>query len=126
MGISDEELRAAALALAGTPGLSMDADYLVEDVFLLAAAFDDQAEFEAAVAATARAIGLLSSRRVMASGLKYALEGWQSYHYQHRVSQGLRADCRIVFKVVDEGIEVKGFGHRNIPSDLYERMAETR
>ena len=126
MAISDETLKKAALAIAAASGLSMDADDLVEDVFLLSAAFDEPEEFEAAVAATIRAIELLAGRRVGSSTLKYAFEGWRSYHYQHRVFQGGRADCRIVFREVDGGIEAKGFGHRSVPKDLYARMAETR
>ena len=126
MAVSDESLKSAAVAIAAAPGLSMDPDHLVEDVFLLSYAFGDQVEFEAAVAATVRAIGLLVGHRVTTSPLKYSFEGWRSFHYQHRVSQGGRADCRIVFRETEGGIEVKGFGHRNVPKDLYERMEDTR
>ena len=126
MAISDAALKAAALSIAAVPDLSMDPDHLVEDVFLLSSAFGEQDEFEAAVAATIRAIGLFAGCRVTSSSLKYSFEGWRSFHYQHRVSQGGRADCRIVFKETKAGIEVKGFGHRSVPKDLYARMAETR
>ena len=126
MAISDERVLEAALAIAGVPGLEMDPNDLVEDVFLLAFAFPDESEFMAATAATVRAIGNLVAHRVTPALLKYQLEGWSSFHYQHRISQGGRADCRIVFRETDDGIEVKGFGHRRIPTDFYIRMASGR
>lgn len=126
MAVSDELVLEAALAIAAAPGLEMDPDGLLEDAYLLAFAFPDEAEFAAAAASTVRAIGDLSAGRVSSSRLKYALDGWSSFHYQHRVSQGARADCRIVFRETDGGIEVMGFGHRSVPKDFYSRMASGR
>ena len=58
--------------------------------------------------------------------MKYEFEDWQSYHYQHRVGQRAKALCRIVFRKTENGIEVKGFGHRRIPEDLYQRLSRGR
>ncbi|MBQ9042577.1 MAG: hypothetical protein IJ111_07150 [Eggerthellaceae bacterium] len=126
MAVSDSRILDGALEIASTPGLEMEPNGLLEDTYLLAAAFPEEDEFMAACASTVRAIGNLVSRRVSSAQLKYALEGWSSYHYQHRVSQGGRADCRIVFRETPAGIEVMGFGHRAIPEDLYARMASGR
>ncbi len=126
MIVSDELILDCALEIAAAPGLHMDPNSLLEDTYLLAAALPDEGEFMAACASTVRAIGNLASRRVSSPRLKYALEGWSSYHYQHRVAQGGRADCRIVFRETEGGIEVMGFGHRSIPEDLYARMAAGR
>ena len=123
---SDEVVLEAAVAIAGAPGLSMDPDDLVEDTFLLSVAFPDEGEFMSATAATVRAIANLVGRRVTSASLKYAFEGWKSYHYQHRASQGGPADCRIVFRETQDGIEVKMLGHRRHPVDIYERLAERR
>lgn len=126
MPISDEAVLEAAMAIASVPGLEMDPDDLLEDAFLLARSFPEEDEFMAAAAATVRAIGSIAGRRVTSSRLKYAFEGWLSYHYQHRVSQGGSADCRVVFRETERGVEVKAFGHRRVPADIYERMAASR
>lgn len=126
MAVSDGLVLEAALAIAAVPGLEMDPDGLLEDAYLLAMAFPDEGEFAAAAASTARAVGDLAARRVSSSALKYALDGWSSFHYQHKVSQGARADCRIVFRKTEGGVEVMGFGHRNMPEDIYARMAAGR
>lgn len=126
MAVSDEALRQAAEAIAAADGLAMDPEHLVEDTFLLAYAFEDESEFKAAVANTCRAIAFLVSGQVTPSSLKYEFEDWHSYHYQHRIGQGEKADCRIIFRPTDEGIEVKGFGHRRIPEDLYRRLSKGR
>ncbi|MCI8367808.1 MAG: hypothetical protein HFJ66_09495 [Eggerthellaceae bacterium] len=126
MAIDEEILREAVVAIADVPGLHMDADDLVEDIYLLAYAFPEEGDFKAAVASTVRAMGQLSVGRVSASPLKHNFAAWSSYHYQPRVGQGARAVCRIVFRPVEGGIEVKGFGHRRIPKDFYERIAAGR
>lgn len=126
MAVSDEVLLKAAEAIASVDGLSMDPDFLVEDVFLLAYAFPDEQEFKAAVASTCKALSLIIQDRVSVSSLKYGLKSWHSYHYQHCVAQGARADCRLIYKFTDEGIEVKGFGHRRIPEDIYFRLVAGR
>lgn len=126
MAVDDARLRAAVGAIADVEGLSMDPDSLVEDVYLLAYAFPEGDDFEAAVASTCRALAALIAGRVSTSALKYELDTWQSYHYQPRVAQGARATCRIVFRNTNDGIEVKGFGQRRIPRDFYQRMSSTR
>ena len=52
--------------------------------------------------------------------------GWSSYHYQHRVAQGQRADMRLEWMAVDKGIRVRAFGHRFIPEDFYRRVSAGR
>ncbi|MGN0261654.1 MAG: hypothetical protein ACI4B9_02220 [Eggerthellaceae bacterium] len=126
MAISNDLIRQAVEALAGIEGVFMDPASLVEDVFLFAYAFPEQEDFMAACASTSRALGLLMKGAVDSSNLKYQLEGWDSYHYQHRAGQGVKADCRIMYRRIDGGIEVKGFGHRRIPADFYIRMGEKR
>ena len=126
MPISDKTILDAALAIASVPGLEMNPDDLLEDTFLLARSFPEEDEFKAATAATVRAIANITGRKVTSAWLKYAFEGWLSYHYQHRVSQGGSADCRIVFRETEGGVEVKAFGHRKLPADIYERMTASR
>ena len=126
MAISATRVLEAAESIAAVEGVYMDADALLEDAFNLAYAFPDESDFLAACRSTCRVLEQLVRHSVSASSLKYEFAGWRSLHYQHRVGQGLRADCRIVFRDHGEGVEVKGFGHRWIPGDIYERMSATR
>lgn len=126
MAVSEDVLRGAVKAVSRVEGLSMDADHLVEDVFLLAFAFPDEDDFQAAVASTVRALRLVIEGSVSSSSLERRLGEWRSFHYQHRVAQGAKADCRIMFKEIEGGIEVKGFGHRRIPKDFYRRISADR
>lgn len=126
MTIRNDLIRQAVEVLAEVEGVFMDPASLVEDVFLLAYAFPEEEDFMAACASTSRAFGFLMKGAVDSSNLKYQLEGWDSYHYQHRVGQGVKADCRIMYRRTDDGIEVKGFGHRRIPADFYNRMEGKR
>lgn len=126
MAVDDARLRAAVDAITDVEGLSMDPDSLVEDVYLLAYAFPEDDDFEAAVANTCRALTALIAERVSAGMLKYEFDTWSSYHYQPRVAQGARATCRIIFRSTGDGIEVKGFGHRRIPRDFYQRTSSSR
>ena len=126
MAISGEALHRAVGAVAGVEGVFMDANALAEDVALLAFAFNEEADFMAAVSNTCRALRFLVRGRVSSSELKYELGSWRSYHYQHKVGQGAKADCRVLYREVPHGIEVKGFGHRRIPDDFYRRMSKNR
>ena len=126
MAISKSLIRQAVEALSEIEGVHMNAASLVEDVFLLAYAFPEAEDFMAACASTSRALKQLVEGSVDSSDLKYAFEGWQSYHYQHSVGQGMKADCRIMYQRLDDGIAVRGFGHRRIPADFYRRMNEVR
>lgn len=105
MAVDDARLRAAVDAITDVEGLSMDPDSLVEDVYLLAYAFPEDDDFEAAVANTCRALTALIAERVSASMLKYEFDTWSSYHYQPRVAQGARATCRIIFRGTEGSIE---------------------
>lgn len=126
MAVKRETIRKAIEAIAGIQGLYMDDAAVVEDVALLSHAFPDEDDYMAACASTQRALRQLTNQEVASSDLKYGFAEWKSYHYQHRVGQGVRATCRVMYREVDGGIEVKGFGHRRIPSDFYERMADIK
>lgn len=126
MSISTERMLKAIDALAAVKGTCMDPRSLAEDVVLLAKSWSDEVDFDFAVASTVAALKLVVEGTVTPSTLHYNLDGWCSYHYQHHIGQGNKANMRIVFKREDGNVKVLGFGHRSIPSDIYERMARTR
>lgn len=123
MAISKRLIRQAIESFSEIDGVLMDPANLVEDAFFLAFAFPHDNDYLAACASTRRALERLAAREVDASSLKYEFEGWESYYYQHRVGQDVKATCRIMYRRTSSGIKVKGFGHRRIPADFYERMA---
>lgn len=126
MGGRAELIGGAVEALSSVEGLRMPASSLAEDAFLLSVAFPDEEDFLAACSSTRRALEQLARGAIATSDLKYDFEGWRLFHYQHRVGQGVRAGMRIVFRVVKDGIEVLGFGHRTIPIDVYGRLRRDR
>jgi hypothetical protein len=126
MAITKQVRTEAARKIAAIDGFDMNAIALVEDVELLSYVFADVDAFESAIVNTIKALKQLIERDVQASNLKYDLEDWQSYHFQHKVEQGARADMRIIFRRTNTGIEVKAFGHRFIPKDIYQRLVSTR
>jgi hypothetical protein len=126
MSISYERLLDAFAELGSVENVQMNPDDLSEDVFLLGRAFKNEDEFNSAVAATVNALKKLAMDKVTPAELERNMRGFQSYHYQHKVEQGARADMRIIFKRTDSGIEVKALGHRFIPQDIYKRLAATR
>ena len=123
MPVSKETIAGAIQALAAVPRVYMSPESLAEDAFLLSYALSQEEDYMAAVANTCRALSQLEQKLVMVSDLKYQFATWQCYHYQHKVGQGRRANMRIVFRYVEEGIQVRAFGHRNLPHDFYDLLA---
>ena len=126
MAVDVALIRQAIVRLAHVPGIEMDPRALAEDAFLLAESFSDEREYLAAVLATERALRLDASGRATSSGLERDHAGWMSYHYQHAVARGVRADMRLEWRAGDGCVRVRGFGHRWRPSDFYRRMTAVR
>lgn len=64
--------------------------------------------------------------RVEGAPLKYDLSEWCSFHFQHHRARGAKADTRIIYRRTDDGIQVRGFGHRHLPRDIYRRIMAER
>ena len=126
MAVSDKLVAALAQSVASLDGVTADARAVVEDAYLLSLAFSEEQDYLEASANTLRALEQLRAESVAASKLAHNHAGWLSYHYQHKVGQGMRADMRIVFKQTEGGILLRAFGHRNLPHDFYERIARAR
>ncbi|OZG60537.1 hypothetical protein BLEM_1838 [Bifidobacterium lemurum] len=123
MNVTNDMLDKAVRAISAIPAVEMDGASLARDVVLLAYAWPDAEEFAAAVGGTCEALRALAEGRVEGSELKYQFEGWRSFHYQHRRFHKAKADARIVYRRVDAGIQVWGFGGRHVPSDIYRRLS---
>ena len=115
-----------AIAIAAVEGIEADPHTIVEDAFLLSMAFSDRDDYLAAAANTVRALKQLVERTASPAKLKHNHKGWLSYHYQHKVAQGERADLRIVFRYADGKVRLRAFGHRSLPKDFYERISDRR
>lgn len=120
---SNEPLEQAIEQLSSLDYVWFNTRFLVEDVACVYAAFPEKLEFEAAIVSTMRVLKLIAAGRVDASVLKDDYEGWKSCHYQHRVGQGIKADMRIMYQLIDGVVRVRGFGERRAPADFYWRMA---
>ena len=126
MAISRPLLEQAIDLIAGESRLEMDPESLAEDVILIALAWPDEREFKAAITSVCRAIGQLLSETVSGTMLRYNHEEWMSYHFQHKRSQGGKADMRVIYQLREGKVRVRGFGHRHIPADIYIRLHEVR
>lgn len=122
--IGIERIKWAIECIAAVDGVEFDSNMLADDAFVLAYAFSQDDEYDAAVRATVRALTLIVEGRVAASQLDGDYDGWTSLHYQHRIAQGAKADMRIMFRRAGEAVQVRGFGHRRLPADFYHRMSE--
>lgn len=104
----------------------MKPEALVDDLLYLTLAFPEEAAYKTAVVNTAKAMRDITRNKVTADRLSGAFEGWESFHYQPKVGQGITADMRLVFKRASDDVFVLGFGHRYVPSDLYRRVSALR
>lgn len=126
MAISDDLIIQAIIRLSSVPNAVMDPAALAEDVALLVVAFPDEQEFLKAVLATERAMDKVAKGLVASSPeLVGDHAGWTSYHYQHCVAQGQRADMRLEWRQIEDGIQIRAFGHRFIPGDFYRRVSSS-
>lgn len=123
---SETALNRAIDLISSVKGIAMDPDDLAEDIFFLSSVFPDEKAFTAAVLNTQRALEQLVANALTPSALTDQLVGWQSYHYQHERKQGAQADMRIVFRRAEEVLQIRGFGHRSFPSDIYHRLVVGR
>lgn len=122
MAIDNALLKAAIVQVSGIAGISMAPELLVEDIALLAKVWPDEGDFAQAVASSVRALELAVRGRITPDALRDDLAGWFSYHYQLKRTQDIPADLRLVYRPIKSGIEVKGFGHRFRPADIYRRV----
>ena len=122
MAVSSDLLRSAIVQISSIPSSRMAPEALVEDVTLLAKVWPDESDFAAAVASCCRALEQVSAGKVTPDALEDDLDGWWSYHFQLHRAQGEKAVLRVVFRPQADFVEVKGFGHRFKPSDIYHRL----
>lgn len=99
----DTTIDATAL-ISRSPGLSMNAENLVEDVILLAASCADEQRFLDASIGIRQTIRQLATGKTNGIRLHQPLSDWHSYRFQ---AAGM--NMRIVYKPADNGILVKGF-----------------
>lgn len=121
MAISNELLEQAIDTITDIEGIQMDPNALVDDVVLVALVFDDELTFMTAIANIAESLRLIVKKRNIGQPLVGNLNGWLSFHYQSQRTPKYPADLRTVYQ--DSGvIQVRGFGHRHLPSDFYKKL----
>lgn len=114
-------------AIAAIPNVEMDPEALAADVFLVANNWTEPDDFKRVIANVERILRLIADKRITGEPLKYNHVTWLSYHFQSKVVQKQKADMRTLYREITEQlIKVRGFGHRHIPIDFYERMHQDR
>ncbi len=127
MAISDEQLSAWIECVAKLEGLMMDAEKLVEDIVLVAVAFNNDPEtFSVVMANTIEAFQLILRARNIGQPLGGNKAGWISYHFQSHRTRRHKADMRIVYRNTGIAIQIMGFGHRWMPQPIYDRLSSDR
>lgn len=126
MSVAYRDLQRAIVFLSDIDRIEIDGKMLAEDVLSVSEALPDPDEFKLAIAATRRALMQLGEGRIEGTPLRFRLAEWRSLHYQHKRGRGQRADMRIVYRILADGarIQVRGFGHRHDPQDIYRRLRE--
>ena len=121
--VDSELLLSWAQRVAGIEGIAMDARYLMEDVVSTALAFEqDRDAFANAMDSVARALRVIVRDRDVGQPLVGNHEGWRSFHFQSERRQKYPADMRIIFQDASDVVRIKGFGHRWLPAEVYERI----
>lgn len=124
MAISDELLEFWIDRVSELEGISMDADKLVEDIVLIAIAFDQDSEILSAVMTnTIEAFKLIVRDRSIGQELMGNKSVWSSYHFQSRRIRKQKADMRLVYRDSGTSIQIMGFGHRWLPQQIYDRLS---
>jgi hypothetical protein len=122
MAISNTLLAKWIRRISSVQGIEMDADALVDDILLMAYAFENEDTFNTAMTHVVSALLLIVKQRNVGQDLKANLTGWKSYHFQSQRIRKHPADLRIVYQDTGSAIRVRGFGHRWIPEEVYKRL----
>ncbi len=110
--------------LTSIPNVSFHVDGLADDLHSLIAMWPDEQAFLTVISSTVGAIELIVEDKALASLLSRDLAGWRSFHYPHSRSHRGKADMRIIYRRVGSEVQVLGFGHRYVPSDVYARLID--
>jgi hypothetical protein len=122
MAISNPLIELALDHIADIQGIQMDPNYLLDDVVLIAYVFDEEELFKKAINQIVHSLHLIIEKRSIGQPLAGNLMGWFSYHFQSQRVNRHPADLRCVYKDATVEIQVRGFGHRHLPSDVYKRL----
>jgi hypothetical protein len=123
MAINNELILEWIDHVSNIDGLLMDPVSLADDVTLMAFVFVNENEFLQAMNNVIRTISQLIEGKVDTSQLERNYSGWDSFHFQSKRAQRHRADLRVVFQTTAQNsIKVRGFGHRHLPLDIYDRL----
>jgi hypothetical protein len=96
--------------------------YVKDDITELRRAFPDDGEFARALQAVTRRLRDL--RPDDGAELDHDLEGWWRVKFSSGVRKG--AELRIIFRPIEDGFELRAFGHRHDPESIYFRLQTRR
>ena len=132
MTISDALIEEAILIISEIEYIEMNIEELVDDVILIAYVFNQEDAFKTAIAQIAHSLKLIVKKynktgQEIGQKLVHNYEGWTSFHFQSARKNGNIADMRILYQTPPHGvITVRGFGHRYLPEDVYDRLNQRK
>jgi hypothetical protein len=122
MAINNQLIEQAIDNIADIQGIEMDPNYLVDDVVLIAYVFIEEELFKKAINQIVHSLQLIIAKRSIGQPLAGNLTGWFSFHFQSQRVNKHPADLRCIYKDAGVEIQVRGFGHRHLLSDIYTKL----
>lgn len=122
MAISNHLIEEAIDILVNIQGIAIDPHVLLNDIVLIAYVFDEEILFMTAINQVKNAMNQVITTRNIGQPLTGSLSNWISSHFQSQRTQKQPADLRIVYQDTGSNIHIRGFGHRHLPSNVYQRL----
>ncbi|WP_342526740.1 hypothetical protein MKY84_13585 [Chryseomicrobium sp. FSL W7-1435] len=125
MNINTALVKEAISQISAIPNLYMDPHYLVLDLLALTSveSFDSDEKFSSVIRTLIHSFELISKYPESGESLKNDFYGYSSYHFlSDYPSNHPHDDMRIIYTTQDDQLWIIGFGHRYLPSDIYDKL----
>ncbi|MBP1970328.1 hypothetical protein J2Z83_002446 [Virgibacillus natechei] len=122
MTIDNNLIEQAIDAITEIEGIKTDPNAMLDDIVLVAYVFDNELLFMTAIAQIKKAMLQIVKTRDIGQPLVGNLSSWMSFHFQSQRTQKHPADLRIIYHDTGDFIRIRGFGHRHLPSDVYQKL----
>lgn len=129
MNVTPNVVKHAISQISAIPNLYMDPHHLVLDLLALASieSFDSDEKFSSVIRTLIHSIETISKYPTSGDSLKNDFYGFYSYHFlSDYPSNPPHDDMRIIYTVQENELWIVGFGHRYIPSDIYDKLRNAK
>lgn len=129
MNINTTLVKDAIAQISVIPKLYMDPQHLVLDLLALTSveSFDTDEKFSSVIRTLIHSLEIISKFPESGEPLKNDFYGYYPYHFlSDYPSNPPHDDMRIVYTIQNAQLWIIGFGHRYLPSDIYEKIRSTK